>query len=166
MLDTLPSSETAAAVPAAESPGDARGSLKVRGRETWAAHGLSNAFMYRTIAWGCEPLPLPLLRTISIVGNSIGIAFLGKTVAEIAENYRLAFGAGEQESRRLARRLFYSYGLTTVDLFRLRSGGEALAASITTFERDAAVLDRVRGGAGRGFLIVSAHVGNWEMGAI
>ena len=165
MLDTLQSSGTAAPVGAASSSGDAPDALRVRGREKWVSHGLSNAFMYRTIAWGCETLPLPLLRTISIVGNSIGIAFLGKTVEEIAENYRLAFGAGEQESRRLARRLFYSYGLTTVDLFRLRAVGEALAPPITTYEKDKNVLAGVRGEGG-GFLIVSAHVGNWEMGAI
>jgi lauroyl/myristoyl acyltransferase len=164
MLMTLPSSDTAP-VDVPPAPADAPGVLKVRGREKWVSHGLSNAFMYKTIAFGCERFPLPLLRAISIVGNSIGIAFLGKTVAEIAENYRLAFGAGEKESHRLARRLFYSYGLNTVDLFRLRAGGEALAPPITTFEKDAAALAGVRG-AGRGFLIVSAHVGNWEMGAI
>src|SRR5262245_65594476 len=171
MIPMFPDPETAVPAGAPTAPAEAAGAdsalaPKVRGREKWVSHGLSNAFMYRTIAWGCENLPLPLLRTISVAGNSIGIAFLGTTVAGIAENYRLAFGAGERESRRLARRLFYSYGLTTVDLFRLRAGGEALAPPITTVERDAAVLDRVRGGAGRGFLIVSAHVGNWEMGAI
>jgi KDO2-lipid IV(A) lauroyltransferase len=146
--------------PAASSAG-----LKVRGREKWVAHGLSNAFMYKAISFGCERFPLPLLRAISLVGNSIGIAMLPSTVAGIAENYRIAFGADARESRRLARRLFYAYGLTTVDLFRLRAGGEALAPAITTFEDDARVLAPLRKN-GRGFLIVSGHVGNWEMGAI
>lgn len=136
-----------------------------RGREKWVTHGLSNAFMYRAIAFGCDRFPLPLLRAISVVGNTIGIALLPDTVAGIAENYRIAFGLGERESRRSARRLFYSYGLTTVDLFRVRSGGEALAPAITSFEEDDAILRRLLA-SGRGFLIVSGHVGNWEMGAI
>jgi len=165
MIASLPGSDTAATVASAPAPGEAPGVPKARGREKWVSHGLSNAFMYKTIAWGCETFPLPLLRTISIVGNSIGIAFLGKTVADVAENYRSAFGVDAKESRRLARKLFYSYGLTTVDLFRLRAGGETLAPPITTFEQDKPVLARARAG-GKGFLIVSAHVGNWEMGAI
>jgi KDO2-lipid IV(A) lauroyltransferase len=161
----LQGSHNAATVGSASRADGERGLMKARGREKWVSHGLSNAFMYKTIAWGCERFPLPILRAISIVGNSIGIVFLGKTVEGIAENYRLAFGADEKESRRLARRLFYSYGLTTVDLFRLRAGGEALAPPISTLEEDRPVLARARA-RGKGFLIVSAHVGNWEMGAI
>ena len=147
------------------APTESSTEVKVRGREKWVAHGLSNAFMYKAISFGCEHFPLPLLRAISVVGNTIGIAFLRETVAGIAETYRMAFGVSEKESRRLARKLFYSYGLTTVDLFRLRAGGEALAPPITTLQTDAKILQRVRAG-GKGFLIVSGHVGNWEMGAI
>lgn len=136
-----------------------------RGDRKWVAHGLSNAFIYRAIAFGGTHLPLPILRGISIVGNTIAIGLMRKTVAGIAENYRIAFGLTERAARRRARQLFYAYGLTTVDLFRIREGGEGLAPSITTFENDDAVLRGLLS-AGRGFLIVSGHVGNWEMGAV
>lgn len=161
--DTGPGTEAGPPVSATADP--APDAARGRGREKWVAHGLSNAFMYGAIDFGCEYFPLPLLRAISVVGNTIGIALLGRTVDGVAENYRLAFGAGERESRRLARKLFYAYGLTTVDLFRLRAGGEPLAPPITTLASDGAVLAGLRGG-GKGFLIVSGHVGNWEMGAI
>ena len=163
---TLPVSDAAAAAGGTAGGREApAGGGRVRGREKWVAHGLSNAFMYRAIAFGCERFPLPLLRLISIVGNTIGMAFLGRTVEGVARNYRRAFGADEAESCRLARRLFYSYGLTTVDLFRLRAGGEEVAPRVTTGATDASVFASMRS-SGRGFLIVSAHVGNWEMGAI
>ena len=50
-----------------------------------------------------------------------------------------------------------------IDVWRLRS--EAFVPKITSFEADAAVLAEVRKN-GRGFLLVTGHVGNWEMGAV
>jgi KDO2-lipid IV(A) lauroyltransferase len=50
-----------------------------------------------------------------------------------------------------------------IDVWRLRS--EAFVPEITSFDADGAVLARVRKN-GRGFLLVTGHVGNWEMGAV
>src|SRR5262245_7840305 len=99
----FPDSAAAAAGPpqrssAAPVPSTAAADGVRRGREKWVSHGLSNPFMYKTIAFGCERFPLPLLRAISVVGNTIGIAFLGRTVEGIAENFRRAFGVDERES--------------------------------------------------------------------
>jgi lauroyl/myristoyl acyltransferase len=69
----------------------------------------------------------------------------------------------EFEAAKLTRRLFFEYGRATIDVWRLRS--DAFVPRIETFEQDARVLESCRGG-GRGFLLVTGHVGNWEMGAV
>jgi KDO2-lipid IV(A) lauroyltransferase len=85
------------------------------------------------------------------------------TLEGIRENFRLALGVPGPEARRLTRRLFFEYGKSVIDVWRMRS--EAFVPKITSFDADAAVLAGVRRN-GRGFLLVTGHVGNWEMGAV
>ncbi|HET7453850.1 MAG TPA: lysophospholipid acyltransferase family protein [Thermoanaerobaculia bacterium] len=130
----------------------------------WVDHGLSNPTVYGALLHGGTRLPLPILRAISTVGNAIAVRVLRGTVRDMASNFQTALGLPRGAALRLARDVFRQYGLTTVDLWRLRSGAPELAPKMTTLAHDAAVL---RGLArnGRGFLLASAHVGNWEMGA-
>ena len=136
-----------------------------RTHRKWVAHGLSNTIVYGALLhWGVR-LPLAILRGISFAGNSIASRLMRRTRAAVRLNYERAFGMAPGEADRLARRLFFEYGRTTVDLWRCRSGQKDLAPKLTTLERDAEILRGcVRGG--RGFLLVSGHVGNWEMGAV
>jgi len=130
----------------------------------WVAHGLSNTTVYGGLLHGGTRLPLSVLRAISFVGNAIAVRTLRGTVRGVAANFETALGLPRAPAQNLAREVFRQYGLTTVDLWRLRSGAPELAPRMTTLERDAAVLrGLVR--QGRGFLLASAHVGNWEMGA-
>ena len=119
--------------------------------------------MYGGLHYGARWLPLPVLNAINLAGNTLAIAFLRKTKAGIRENFRLALGVSEFEAARLTRRLFFEYGRSTIDVWRLRS--EAFTPRITTLREDARALARVCPG-GRGFLLVTGHVGNWEMGAV
>jgi KDO2-lipid IV(A) lauroyltransferase len=135
-----------------------------RGRRKWVGHGLSNSVVYGGLLHGAVRLPLALLRAISFAGNSLAVVLLRKTVADIAANYREALGVSPKESRRLARQLFFEYGRTTVDLWRMRASAAELAPRLTTLDHDAEFLRGARDG-GRGLLLASAHVGNWEMGA-
>lgn len=134
-----------------------------RGRRKWVTHGLSNRIVYGGLHYGARWLPLPVLHGISLVGNTLAVTLMRETLEGIRENFRLALGAPEPEARRLARRLFFEYGKAVIDVWRLRS--EAFVPKITSFDADAAVLARVRRN-GRGFLLVTGHVGNWEMGAV
>ena len=68
-----------------------------------------------------------------------------------------------RKRRRWPGRQFFEYGRHTIDVWKLRS--EAFVPRITTLAEDARILERVRRG-GRGFLLVTGHVGNWEMGAV
>src|SRR5512141_3340815 len=142
-------SEAGPAAPAQDAP---------RGRRKWVAHGLSNRVVYGGLHYGARWLPLPVLHGISLVGNTLAVTFLRETLEGIRENFRLALGVPEAEARRLARRLFFEYGKSVIDVWRLRS--EAFVPKITSFERDAAILARARRN-GRGFLLVTGHVGNW-----
>jgi len=134
-----------------------------RARRKWVTHGLSNRIVYGGLHYGARWLPLPVLHGISLVGNSIAVTFMRETLEGIRDNFRLALGVSEREARRLARRLFFEYGKSVIDVWRLRS--EAFVPKITSFDADAAALATVRKN-GRGFLLVTGHVGNWEMGAV
>jgi len=134
-----------------------------RARKKWVSHGLSNAVVYGGLHYGAHWLPMPVLNAINLVGNTLAITFLRQTQKGIRENFRIALGAPPAEAARLARRQFFEYGRHTIDAWRLRS--EAFVPRITTFEEDGRTLAASRLG-GRGFLLVTGHVGNWEMGAV
>ena len=146
----------------AHLPETPRGS-PARARKKWVSHGLSNAVVYGGLHYGAHWLPMAVLNAINLVGNTIAITFLRQTQKGIRENFRIALGASPAAAAGLARRQFFEYGRHTIDAWRLRS--DAFVPRITTFEEDARVLAASRRG-GRGFLLVTGHVGNWEMGAV
>lgn len=136
-----------------------------RGRRKWVSHGLSNSIVYGGLFHGATRLPMAVLNGINLFGNAIAVTTLRKTVAGIADNFEKALGAPPREARRMARRLFFEYGRATIDTWRARSGRPGLAPRFARFEET----DRILRGAargGKGFLMVSAHFGNWEMGAV
>ena len=134
-----------------------------RGRKKWVSHGLSNAVVYGGLHYGARWLPLPVLHGISLLGNSIALGFLRKTLEGMEDNFRVALGVPPAQARALARRVFFEYGKSTIDVWRMR--GEAFTPRVTTFDEDAARVAAARSGA-RGFLLVTGHIGNWEMGAV
>ncbi len=134
-----------------------------RARTKWVSHGLSNRIVYGGLYYGAHWLPMTVLNTINLVGNSLAVAFLARTKEGIRDNFRKALGLSEQEAARLTRRLFFEYGRATIDVWRLRS--DSFVPHITTLQEDRRTLARSRGN-GRGFLLVTGHVGNWEMGAV
>ena len=93
----------------------------------------------------------------------MAVTFLRSTRRGMSENFERAQIASDGDADRFARRVFFEYGRATIDVWRLRS--DAFTPTITTFDEDARVLAASRGG-GRGFLLVTGHVGNWEMGAV
>jgi lauroyl/myristoyl acyltransferase len=134
-----------------------------RGRKKWVSHGLSNRIVYGGLHYGARWLPMAALNTINLVGNSLAVTFLTRTKAGMRDNFVNALGVSDAKARELSRKQFFEYGRHTIDVWRLRS--EAFVPRITTFDEDARVLTGVRKG-GKGFLLVTGHVGNWEMGAV
>jgi KDO2-lipid IV(A) lauroyltransferase len=134
-----------------------------RARTKWVSHGLSNRIVYGGLHYGARWLPASVLNAINLVGNSLAMTFLPRTKAGMRDNFRRALGVTDAEADRLVREVFFEYSRHTIETWRLR--GEAFTPRIETFDADAAVLARVRR-KGRGFLLVTGHVGNWEMGAV
>ncbi len=134
-----------------------------RGRKKWVSHGLSNRIVYGGLHYGARWLPMAALNTINLVGNSLAVTFLTRTKEGMRDNFRRALGVSDARAGELARKQFFEYGRHTIDVWRLRS--EAFVPRITTFGEDARLLAALRRG-GRGFLLVTGHVGNWEMGAV
>ena len=134
-----------------------------RGRKKWVSHGLSNRIVYGGLHYGARWLPMAALNTINLVGNSLAVTFLSRTKAGMRDNFQNALGVPEARAAELARKQFFEYGRHTIDVWRLRS--EAFVPRITTLAEDARALYAARRG-GRGFLLVTGHVGNWEMGAV
>jgi KDO2-lipid IV(A) lauroyltransferase len=134
-----------------------------RARQKWVSHGLSNRVVYGGLHYGARWLPLPVLNGINLFGNGLAVTFMRQTQEGIRENFRLALDVSRDDAARLTRRLFFEYGRATIDTWRLRS--EAFTPRITTLEQDARLLAGIRK-KGRGFLLVTGHVGNWEMGAV
>ncbi len=134
-----------------------------RGRRKWVSHGLSNRVVYGGLHYGARWLPMAALNAISVIGNTLAVPFLTRTRAGMRDNFRTALGVPENRANDLARRQFFEYGRHTIDVWRLRS--ESFVPRITTLEEDARILAASRRD-GRGFLLVTGHVGNWEMGAV
>ena len=134
-----------------------------RARKKWVSHDLSNAIVYGGLHYGARWLPTAVLNGINLVGNTLAIALLRETQRGIRENFQVALGASPKEAAAFGRRLFFEYGRSTIDVWRLR--GQAFTPVIETFDEDARILASCRRD-GRGFLLVTGHVGNWEMGAV
>jgi KDO2-lipid IV(A) lauroyltransferase len=153
---------------AARTPGQSvaqtpRESVAPRGRRKWVRHGLSNRIVYGGLHYGARWLPMGVLNAVNVVGNGLAVTLLAGTKADIRQNFKTALGVPEDRAESLARAQFFEYGRHTIDVWRLRS--EAFTPRITSFDDDARVLAGVRRN-GRGFLLVTGHVGNWEMGAV
>lgn len=147
----------------ASSPGSPGPPPPARARHKWVSHGLSNRIVYGGLHYGARWLPLPVLNGINLFGNTLAVTFMRETQDGIRENFRLALDVSRDDAARLTRRLFFEYGRATIDTWRLRS--EAFTPRITTLEEDARRLAETQKN-GRGFLLVTGHVGNWEMGAV
>jgi len=134
-----------------------------RGRKKWVRHGLSNRIVYGGLHYGARWLPMGVLNTVNVVGNGLAVTLLTGTRADLRDNFKVALGVPDGRAAELARGQFFEYGRHVIDVWRLRS--EAFTPRITSFDEDARVLAGCRRN-GRGFLLVTGHVGNWEMGAV
>jgi KDO2-lipid IV(A) lauroyltransferase len=115
----------------------------------------------KSIAWFFNHLPRPWAITCGrILGVMLSIVFpYRKDVAR--SNLRLAFPDYSSKQRRdILRRTYQHFGVMLVDFFRIPSMTQDELVSIIEFNDDQ--IRKVMKG-GQGALIMSAHIGNWEL---
>ncbi len=123
---------------------------------SWETNQFNNRWVFRLSGWGCRLLPQ---RTLYALSDSIMEWFQGyrpSTAAAVADNLAKAF---PQKSRAqiesLAGRTFQSYGRGVVDYLHAGNGSEVVPRGAAL-----AIMKSLAGGA----ILVTAHMGNWEVG--
>jgi lauroyl/myristoyl acyltransferase len=128
----------------------------------WYAHGLNRPAVYRigSILAGLLPRPLRL-RVATAVAAMAATRFPDERAVVRATLARVVDGATPAELDALVAAVFRDFAVCFTDLITSNRAGQAerLLADITG-------LDCLRAAerAGRGLIVITAHLGNWELG--
>ena len=127
-------------------------------------HLLAAPWFYRVGFVAARAVPVPVLYAIA---DGLGVATYltcGKLVTAVGANLACAFPqVSARERSRLTQRIFRNYARYLVDYGRLRwarrDGFEGLIPALEGEDHLRRAL-----AAGRGVILVTGHVGNWELG--
>jgi lauroyl/myristoyl acyltransferase len=132
----------------------------------WTLHGLNNGSLFRATVRGVTTLPRSLSYGIGHAGTWIAWRLMRESNAALADNLRAVFP--DDDARQLKRRAlatYRAYARDTIDFLRsLTASPEDLERLFVIPDSTAALLDRLARD-GRGFLLVTGHYGNWEVGS-
>ena len=128
----------------------------------WYSHGLNRLFYYRLAQVAASALPRPVRRRLARgLGRVLARAVPAERRAVRSNLARVLPGAGERELDRRTGETFANFGAFFADLLTLnRRPAADLDAYVASAEGehhlDAALT------AGRGVVLLTAHLGNWE----
>jgi len=128
----------------------------------WYSHGLNRLFYYRLAQVAASALPRPVRRRLARgLGRVLARAVPAERRAVRSNLARVLPGAGERELDRRTGETFANFGAFFADLLTLnRRPAADLGAYVASAEGehhlDAALA------AGRGVVLLTAHLGNWE----
>ena len=132
----------------------------------WTLHGLNNGALFRATVRGVTTLPGTVSYAIGHVGTWIAWRLMPKSNAALASNLRALFpGETEADLQRRALATYRAYARDTIDFLR------SLDASPADLQKMFVIPDETRRMLqdalqdGRGFLLVTGHYGNWEIGS-
>jgi KDO2-lipid IV(A) lauroyltransferase len=125
--------------------------------------GGNNAWL---VAWDvCRRLPGPLAFALGRLGGWLMRRTDARRRAALTANLAQVLGpaTGERALRRAVARTFANYGRYWIEFFRMERLGKAdVLARVTIDGKEH--LDRALAG-GKGVVIATAHIGNWDAGA-
>lgn len=132
----------------------------------WTLHGLNNGWLFRSTIAGVTTLPRPVSYAIGAAGTWIAWRLMAQSNDAVAHNLAPLFpGEGLAQLRRRALSTYRAYAGDTIDFLRSMEAGPAeLEALFEIPERTRDVFAELEKD-GRGFLLVTGHYGNWEIGS-
>lgn len=125
---------------------------------------IPNAAVIRAATSLLRVIPVPLARALAAAGGTVAWAIQGERRQVLLEN--LSYTASDRtpgERRRLARQTFRNLAVTAVDQFRLPNASKAELRALFEIRG----VEHIEGSQarGRGTLIVTAHLGPYELAA-
>ena len=131
----------------------------------WADHALNNGVIFAATYHGVSRFPVGLSYGIGRAGTWLASKTMRKVTDAVKGNLsRVHPGLGERELSALAALTLRSYAYDTIDFIRsLKAPPEAIAGRVDTLDRR--IFDRLLA-EGKGVLLVAAHFGSWELGAV
>ena len=109
-------------------------------------------------------LPLKLAYSLSKRISDLQYVFVAKDREAVALNLSIITKKDIKECRKIARKVFRNFGLYLVDFFRMPNMSDAdikKRVKVEGIENIESVLKQGRGG-----IILTCHIGNWEMGGV
>ncbi len=132
----------------------------------WTLHGLNNGWLFRATVRGVTTLPRPLSYAIGRAGTWMAWQLMRQSNAALADNLRALFPSDDPRAlQRRALSTYRAYARDTIDFLR------SLEATSKDLESLFEIPDSTRRQLqelmkdGRGFLLVTGHYGNWEVGS-
>lgn len=114
------------------------------------------------VRWMAALLPRPVLHGLAVVMGSVAFAIMPRARRTIRQNLQRSVGHVRMRS---VLRTFTNYARVMTDMAWMASASPRRLESIV---RSSHGVDRLREtlAAGHGAIVVSAHVGNWELGGL
>ena len=131
----------------------------------WAEHALNNGPIFAATYHGVSHIPVELSYAIGKCGTWLAFKMMHQITSAVVGNLRTVFPElPEQRLREMALLTYRSYAFDTIDFIRsLSKPPDELARSVVDLDRR--VFERLLA-KGRGILLVAAHFGSWELGAL
>ena len=120
--------------------------------------------LYRIGYFLANVLPLKLAYSLSKRISDLQYVFVAKDREAVALNLSIVTKKDIKECRKIARKVFRNFGLYLVDFFRMPNMSDAdikKRVKVEGIENIESVLKQGRGG-----IILTCHIGNWEMGGV
>lgn len=131
---------------------------------SWYSHRFNSATSVRLILGIIPHLPRPLVPPIGVVTTAICIACMPRERRAVMRNQRRIQGVAGWRLRRAVWRQFYGFSRAMVDRC-LMTREPATHRPAPPVDPAGADLVRAALARGRGLVVLTAHLGNWEAGA-
>jgi KDO2-lipid IV(A) lauroyltransferase len=132
----------------------------------WTLHGLNNGWLFKSTVRGVSVLPRSVSYAIGYAGTWIAWRVMPQTNQALADNLRAVFpGETSGQLRRRALTTYRAYALDTIDFLRTLAPEYGAPNAQFTIPETTVALFRELAKDGRGFLLVTGHYGNWEVGS-